>query len=50
MNEKCAGGSGKFLQVIARILHMKVEDIGRLSLAVGKSGGIHDRVRGLRRI
>lgn len=31
-NEKCAGGSGKFLQVIARILHMKVEDIGALSL------------------
>ena len=31
-NEKCAGGSGKFLQVIARILHMKVEDIGPLSL------------------
>ncbi len=32
LNEKCAGGSGKFLQVIARILHMKVEDIGPLSL------------------
>jgi predicted CoA-substrate-specific enzyme activase len=32
MNEKCAGGSGKFLQVIARILHMSVEDIGALSL------------------
>jgi len=31
-NEKCAGGSGKFLQVIARILHMKVEDIGAVSL------------------
>jgi predicted CoA-substrate-specific enzyme activase len=31
-NEKCAGGSAKFLQVIARILHMKVEDIGALSL------------------
>jgi predicted CoA-substrate-specific enzyme activase len=31
-NEKCAGGSGKFLQVIARILHMKVEDIGALSM------------------
>ena len=31
-NEKCAGGSGKFLQVIARILHMSVEDIGSLSL------------------
>jgi len=31
-NEKCASGSGKFLQVIARILHMNVEDIGALSL------------------
>jgi predicted CoA-substrate-specific enzyme activase len=31
-NEKCAGGSGKFLQVIARILHMDVADIGPLSL------------------
>lgn len=31
-NEKCAGGSGKFLQVIARILHMNVADIGALSL------------------
>ncbi len=31
-NEKCAAGSGRFLQVIARILHMKVEDIGELSL------------------
>jgi (R)-2-hydroxyacyl-CoA dehydratese activating ATPase len=31
-NEKCASGSAKFLQVIARILHMKIEDIGALSL------------------
>jgi predicted CoA-substrate-specific enzyme activase len=31
-NEKCAGGSGRFLQVIARILHMDVADIGPLSL------------------
>jgi predicted CoA-substrate-specific enzyme activase len=31
-NEKCAGGSGKFLQVIARILHMNVDDIGTVSL------------------
>ena len=31
-NEKCASGSGKFLQVIARILHMSIEDIGALSL------------------
>ncbi len=32
LNEKCAGGSGRFLQVIARILHMAVEDIGEVSL------------------
>ena len=32
MNEKCAGGSGKFLQVIARILRMTVEEIGPKSL------------------
>jgi (R)-2-hydroxyacyl-CoA dehydratese activating ATPase len=31
-NEKCAGGSGKFLQVIARMLRISVEDIGPLSL------------------
>lgn len=31
-NEKCAGGSGKFLQVIAKILHMKIEDLGAVSL------------------
>jgi predicted CoA-substrate-specific enzyme activase len=32
LNEKCAGGSGKFLQVIARILHMNIEELGNLSL------------------
>lgn len=32
MSEKCAAGSGRFLQVIARILHIKFEDIGSLSL------------------
>ena len=31
MNEKCAGGSGKFLQVMARILQRKVEDIAEVS-------------------
>lgn len=36
MNEKCAGGSGKFLQVAARILHMNVSDIGDLSLKAQK--------------
>jgi (R)-2-hydroxyacyl-CoA dehydratese activating ATPase len=32
MNEKCAGGSGKFLHVIARILHITIDEIGPLSL------------------
>ncbi len=36
MNEKCAGGSGKFLQVAARILRMNVSDIGELSLTAVK--------------
>lgn len=34
-NEKCAGGSGRFLQIIARILHLNLEDIGPLSLEAG---------------
>lgn len=32
LNEKCAGGSGKFLQTIARILKITVSEIGDLSL------------------
>ncbi len=32
MSEKCATGSGRFLQVIARILHVSLTDIGPLSL------------------
>jgi predicted CoA-substrate-specific enzyme activase len=32
LNEKCAGGSGKFLQVIARLLHIEFDRIGPLSL------------------
>lgn len=36
-NEKCAGGSGKFLQVMARILHRRVEDIAEES-TVGSKG------------
>jgi predicted CoA-substrate-specific enzyme activase len=31
-SEKCAAGSGRFLQLIARILGIKFEDIGSLSL------------------
>ena len=36
MNEKCAGGSGKFLQVAARILHISIDEIGPLSLTAVK--------------
>lgn len=32
ISEKCATGSGRFLQIIARILQVKLEDIGPLSL------------------
>ena len=32
LNEKCAGGSGKFLQIIARILHIDIDEIGPLSM------------------
>ncbi len=32
MSEKCATGSARFLQVIARILRVNIEDIGPLSL------------------
>lgn len=37
MNEKCAGGSGKFLQVIARILQRSVEDIATVSVKPSKA-------------
>ncbi len=32
LSGKCAGGSGRILQVIARVLQLKVEEIGELSL------------------
>ena len=32
LSEKCAAGSGRFLQIIARVLQVKLEDIGELSL------------------
>lgn len=32
ISEKCAAGSGRMLQMIARVLHVKLEDIGPLSL------------------
>ncbi len=36
LNEKCAGGSGRFLQIISRILHVNLEEIGALSLKARK--------------
>lgn len=32
VSERCAAGSGRFLQVIARVLGIKIDDIGDLSL------------------
>ncbi len=32
MSGKCAGGSGRILQVIAKVLQVKVEEVGELSL------------------
>jgi len=32
MSGKCAGGSGRILQVIAKVLQVKVEEVGNLSL------------------
>ena len=33
MNDKCAAGTGRFLDVMARVLEVKVEDLGRLGSA-----------------
>jgi len=32
LSEKCAGGSGKFLQLISKILHIDIDKMGKLSL------------------
>ncbi len=32
MNDKCAAGTGRFLEVMAGIMNVKTEDLGRLSL------------------
>ena len=36
LSEKCAAGSGRFLQVIARVMQIDLEDIGELSFRSGK--------------
>lgn len=33
MNDKCAAGTGRFLEVMAKALEVKIEDIGELALA-----------------
>ncbi|MBR0598071.1 acyl-CoA dehydratase activase [Sinanaerobacter chloroacetimidivorans] len=37
MNEKCAAGTGRFLEVMARVLDCKIQDLARLA-AKGKPG------------
>jgi len=32
ISEKCAAGSGRFLDIVANVLRVKIEDIGELSL------------------
>lgn len=40
MNDKCAAGTGRFLDVMARVLEVKVEDLGRLGGMSTKQVGI----------
>lgn len=40
MNDKCAAGTGRFLDVMARVLEVKVEDLGRLGAMSQKQVGI----------
>jgi predicted CoA-substrate-specific enzyme activase len=37
VSEKCAGGSGRFLEVVADILRLSIEDVGPLSLKSHKA-------------
>ena len=40
MNDKCAAGTGRFLDVMASVLEVKVEDLGRLGAMSRKKVGI----------
>ena len=40
MNDKCPAGTGRFLDVMARVLEVKVEDLGRLGAMSRKKVGI----------
>jgi predicted CoA-substrate-specific enzyme activase len=37
MNDKCAGGTGRFLEMIAEVLNTSLEEIGDLSLSSGNA-------------
>jgi predicted CoA-substrate-specific enzyme activase len=37
MNDKCAAGTGRFLEVMAHALEVKVEDLGKLSLSAPRT-------------
>jgi len=37
VSEKCAGGSGRFLEVVANILRLNIEDIGSISMKSTKA-------------
>lgn len=37
MNDKCAAGTGRFLEVMAHALEVNVEDLGRLSLSASRT-------------
>jgi len=32
MNDKCAAGTGRFIEVIAHVLHLKLEEVGSVAL------------------
>ena len=40
MNDKCAAGTGRFLEVMARALELNLEDFGKLSLVAEKAAKI----------
>lgn len=40
MNDKCAAGTGRFLEVMARTLEVALEDLGKLSVSAGKTAKI----------
>lgn len=46
MNDKCAAGTGRFLDVMARVLEVEVSDLGRLGAMSKKQVGISSTCTG----